>query len=550
MYSVVNGQYNVGGFIGKAELPSSSKGISIIGDDLSSRIAADDAEAKVTGDHYVGGFCGYWIGGELKVESQIKINLPVSGNVLVVGAFGGFQETTISTENFLFGQSAASVGNTMRVNGNNETGGFAGRIIRSVLKGTSRFDFSEHGSAIRVPSPAGFSSVYSGVVAGNQSAGGIVGYASDSELHYLSCAATVSGSKNLGGIAGYINETDNFTVLEDCTFTGIIDTSAASPVGGIVGNFHTKNRGSLQDCVNYGKITGGEYTGGVIGCLFKDYPEDDTANNEWNIKWCVNVGDISGGSYVGGIIGGVDVTKFHPGTTYDYTYNTDIKISDCMNAGKIYGRGTGSNHSGGVGGIVGYTNKWTSIRTCANHGEVYSEEAVHGVGGITGTAGRDSDSTGLMDKYQNVDIRECVNTAAVSSGNRDSFVGGVTGYLEEAGELQNCHNLGEIPCHQSHDSGGIIGCVDHLTNIYRVVNQGKVSYGNATIGTHKSGSIFNHSSLYYLEGTGAGWPSGTKVSGANFTKQSSFGGLDFTEVWSMSAGGPVLTRCKWRDVIY
>lgn len=545
MYSVVNGNDNVGGFIGKAELSASSKGVRIVGDDLSSRIAADDADAKVSGSHYVGGFCGYWLAGPLKLESQIKINLPVSGSVSVGGAFGGIQEATISTENFLFGQSTSSVGTTMRVNGSNETGGFAGRILKSVLNGTSRFDYSEHGSAVQVPSPSRFTSVYSGVVAGNQSAGGIVGYAGDSELHYLSCAATVTGSKNLGGIAGYINENDNFTLLEDCTFTGIIDTSPATPVGGIVGNFHTKNRGNLKDCVNYGKITGGEYTGGVIGYLFKDYPEDDNANNEWNIKWCVNVGEVTGGSYVGGIIGGVEVTKFSPGTNYDYTYNTDIKISDCMNSGKIYGMGTGSNRSGGVGGIIGYTNKWTSIKTCANHGEVYSEEAVHGVGGIAGTAGRDSDSTGLTDKYENVDVRECVNTATISSGDKDSFVGGIVGYLEEEGELQSCHNLGEIPCHQNHDSGGIIGCVDHLTKIYRVVNQGKVSYGNATIGTHKDACIFDHSSLYYLEGTGKGWPSGTKVSEANFTKQSSFGGLDFTAVWTMSETGPVLARCPW-----
>ncbi len=542
MQSVVEAKKCAGGLIGKADMPSNGPGLKITGSDGATRVSADDADAKVKGEEYVGGFAG-WFKGKLTMDAQVKINLPVSGTKYVGGIFGELYNSTVNISKFVMGQSVENAGTTMRVNGSYHTGGVVGHLDKATLQGNGKFDFDDSGS-IRVPKPENFQAIYSGVVTGDQITGGLVGYAVNSRIQYLCSAARVTGSDVVGGIVGYVRADTKDYFLEDLTFKGEINCSQADKVGGIAGAYYASESGLIHDCVNYAKINGGTNTGGIVGYLYSNNPK---ANKDWvmNLRWCVNTGDINGLKCIGGILGRYEVEKIQDPDVESDQPNTNV--SYCLNIGRIEGEG-GSKENGGIGGIVGFSDKFFGVSNCANHGDVYGRNAFHGVGGVIGSAGEDPSGTGLLNTFRNVYIKTSMNSGTISSGNSESYVGGVVGYQEEGNrsDVRDCYNTGKVPCKQNHDSGGIVGCVDHLTNIYNCINSGMVSHGNAMIGTHKSGSTFDHGNLYFLEGTGKNWPSAKSVPADEFDFMSSFKGLDFGSSWDMTDYGPILSDCPWQ----
>lgn len=548
IYSVVNGKSNVGGLLGKIKMDQLSDGLIISGDNFSTRIAVDDADAGVSGVDYVGGFAG-WLEGPVSLKSDIKINVPVSATGSGAGgAIGCAYLTTVDASRFSIGD-ADSASNTIHISGQKETGGIVGRLWEANLSANSDFKYVMNGDDATLPKADQFKPAFNGVVTGTEMVGGIVGYGLRVSIWGICSAAHVTGTGQVGGIIGkmedYFYSSAN---MGDCTFKGILDCASADKVGGIVGHYRSVGMGSVHDCINFSDIRGGDSEGGtagIIGYVSKCQPVDEYKIFE--VNWCANLGKINGTMHVGGIVGRVydeDSTAMGLGPI---TY-LSISISDCVNTGAVYGEG-GSSSNAGVGGILGFSNYLTGVARCANHAEVYGHNACHGIGGIAGSMGHDPSGTGLNTHYRNMLLQQCINTGSVNAGNRSSFVGGILGYQEEGEQsnVEDCVNHGVILPKQDHDSGGIVGCVDHLTYIYRCVNKGKVEHGNATIGTHKNGSIFHHDYLYFLEGTGAGWPSATKLSADNFVDESRYKGLDFKEVWKMTPQGPMLQKNKWNN---
>ena len=71
--------------------------------------------------------------------------------------------------------------------------------------------------------------------------------------------------------------------------------------------------------------------------------------------------------------------------------------------------------------------------------------------------------------------------------------------------------------------------------------------GNATIGTHKTGSVFDHGDLYMLDGSGWTWPNAKVIKKEDLCDQSKYSGLDFENHWMMTDFGPVPRDCPfWR----
>lgn len=545
-YSVLTGNDYVGGLAGYVYFGSMGKGaVRIHGDDFSTRVAADDADAKITGVNYVGGFIGYFNGGSYSNYSKVKINLPVSGSGSGIGGvFGKIIEVNIDMSRFMLGQESSTPGGdtTMKVTGGNQVGGLAGIMDHARLSGGEKFDYVTNGADARVPDKGDFSPAYDCVVTGREQVGGLLGYGDYATISALSCAAAVTGDKYVGGVAGYITNCcyTNGITLEDVTFTGTLNCPKADYVGGIAGCYVGHYGATSKDCINYSDVAGGDCTGGIFGYVVME----GYGSSSVNVEWCVNKGNVTGTYHVGGIAGR-SLVEFDPQVMW--VEESVLNFSNCMNTGRIWA--SGGSGSAGVGGIVGFTNYVTGVMNCANHGDVYGEGQFHGIGGIAGSMGDDPKGTGVTHKYLNLILRESCNTGSVDAGNNGSFVGGILGYQEEGkmSTVEDCHNLGRIVPHQKHDCGGIVGCVDHLTDINRCVNQGKVEHGNAMIGTHKSGSLFDHTALYFLEGTGKNWPSATSVSAARFTDKSSFGGLDFESRWTMTSDGPTLRNNPWRD---
>lgn len=110
----------------------------------------------------------------------------------------------------------------------------------------------------------------------NTALGGLVG-TSDQYCDMRRCGnfgevrgyLTSASSSGFGGIIGAINEGTSWSILEDCVNYGYINTYASSTsyqtscVGGIIGM--GINAVYVNRCLNYGKVRGTNYVGGIAG---------------------------------------------------------------------------------------------------------------------------------------------------------------------------------------------------------------------------------------------------------------------------------------------
>ena len=287
-------------------------------------------------------------------------------------------------------------------------------------------------------------SVY-GKVNGNDTVGGIVGYAANGGvLENLTNYVTVNGKSTLGGVVAnaenqmstvincvnYGNVTGSSWIVGgvtgsgghdiiSCVNYGNITSTANDCVGGIAGS--TKNTGKIENCYNYGTIKARGQAGGIVGLGNKPVVD------------CVNYGDVSGTWALAGIVG--------------YTKNdASITISDCVNHGNITGTSTA------VGGIFGLLDGNTSakgtatITNCINNGNV---KGSWGVGGIA------ADTIGL--------VSGCVNNGEITAAGE---VGGIVGKAYE--KITECTNNGKVVATQDM-AGGIVGHL-HVSTYIDLIN--------------------------------------------------------------------------------
>lgn len=138
---------------------------------------------------------------------------------------------------------------------------------------------------------------------------------------------TIQSSDTNLGFVGYLSTNgtiQNLTLGKNCSVSGDVNT-----VGGVCG---TNSGGTIQNCVNYGKVIGADNVGGVCGY------------NSGIITNCYNSGMVEGLRAVGGVSG----------------YNSGT-ITNCYNSGMVEGPNT-------VGGICGGNSG--TIKSCYNTGAV------------------------------------------------------------------------------------------------------------------------------------------------------------------------------------
>lgn len=108
-----------------------------------------------------------------------------------------------------------------------------------------------------------------------------------------------SGEGCVGGIAGYSKlASGKTTIIKNCVNYAAINSTATgnSLVGGILGATF-ENVNVIEGCRNYGSVSsGGAFNGGIVGLIRKH--ADSTVEN------CYDYGDVTGVSSVGGIAGG------------------------------------------------------------------------------------------------------------------------------------------------------------------------------------------------------------------------------------------------------
>ena len=244
--------------------------------------------------------------------------------------------------------------------------------------------------------------VLSGSVSGTSCVGGILGNSSDTyytKIYDCSNNASISGTENVGGIVG---KTDSDTISR-CTNRGTV-TGSGKYVGGICGYYYGA---ILYDSVNYGDVSGQNYTGGICG---------------WCVVCtsCTNYGKISGTDYVGGISGHED--------GYGQKNSTN-----CSNYGSVMGNKN-------VGGIFGEFK--TFIGSMSNYGSVKGVSNVGGLCGIT-----------IIKNYSFV---QCINDADVEGVDK---VGGILGYFDP---IRDYYTL-------TFSNNNISGTIKGATNVDQLV---------------------------------------------------------------------------------
>lgn len=127
--------------------------------------------------------------------------------------------------------------------------------------------------------------------------GGIVGYNEDGQI--LNCVneGKVTGNDNVGGITGMNDGFQGKGVIKNCMNAGMIQ--GEYQIGGIAGeNLRTA---VLSNCGNVGAVNGIENVGGILGAMV-------VATEKGSVQNCVNTGKVSGDTNVltvGAVVGQV-----------------------------------------------------------------------------------------------------------------------------------------------------------------------------------------------------------------------------------------------------
>lgn len=309
---------------------------------------------------------------------------------------------------------------------------------------------------------------------------GLFGSLSGATLKNIRISGKISGGDYTGGIAGYAEK----STFENCQNNAEIH--GKNNTGGIAGYAVDC---AFQECANSGEVTGSENTGGLAGCAADSM-----------LQKCVNSGKISGTKNTGGILG------------CGLTSKTSIRLTDCRNeaAGSVQGTGA---YTAGVAGYLKGTGTVT-VKGCSNMGSVTG-----GTGNYTaGVVGQMGASPQRLEGLYNL--------GSVSGAN---YTGGVIGSLAKVA----------IPVEGLYNEGAVSGTGQYTGGVFGGLSKGsndliQFCY-NGKMGTVKSSGQYVGGVAGYMQGSYA-WSSG--VSKTNLTNCYNLGSVS-AETENTYAGGVV-----------
>ncbi len=356
------------------------------------------------------GFFGYVTGGSIR-------NLTVEGNITGSSATGGIVGHIASGDEVV---EISDVTSKMNVTGTNNTGGIVGQAD----------------SNVRIKN-----CVNEGTVTGTGNTGGVIGsIVMKSELpeneaafrNVINKGKITGNGKETGGIVGHISASAAMKVIfKDCENSGEIK-GTSSYTGGIAGHSVADTatdsivRYLFDGCINNGKLTGVDYTGGMtaaVGVVSKNAAAADFVN-------CINNGDIKATKqYVGGMTG----------YTYASAESMAISVEGCSNTAVI-----DSSSQQYVSGLIGYAKSYVTISDSNNTGEI---KALGNAGGLIGYGTTD------------INIYRSYNSGDITTGKGTSHTtGGLTGPLTSNIIVDRCYNTGNITS-QNKYVGALLGRV-------------------------------------------------------------------------------------------
>ncbi len=252
----------------------------------------------------------------------------------------------------------------------------------------------------------------------------------------ISGLSTPSGYTNafsyqgLFGRVGYYNTT-NKIVIKNINLTNSA-IYGSQYVGALIGylDYSYSTYCTIKDCINEATVKGyGYYVGGLIG-----HVSNSKSGNTLNIEQCINYGCVSGNGYIGGIIGSV----------YAYSYSLNINLSNCVNWGKISSSYT---YLGGVLGCIRERYPTLKMYNCYNSADLIGTSYVAGVIGY-----------GYFST--NSEIFNCFNVAKVCGSSYVAGIIAYARLYSNSSQINlgYCYNVGEINGKTS--IGAILGNVN------------------------------------------------------------------------------------------
>lgn len=342
---------------------------------------------------------------------------------------------------------------------------------------------------------------------GSNTIGGVAAYLMN-ELTIKDCKndgdiIVVNGESNIVG--GILGKCDGYAVVTGCENHGNVYTAKKiNKLGGIVGTFetpptslegaHQDNTLYVENCKNYGNFslgsdvgfngvnpnTGGEYIGGIIGYVKKEFDISGP-------KDCYNYGNISAANSLLSRAGGIVGCYYAP---LESTYS--FSLSNCHNEGSIgvpieykntnskvnplittdncmKGSARNNNGNGGLIGSIWPQNQSGetpagafekfSIVDCSSKGKIYSNMNSDSVGGLLGRA--QLDGKGII---KELEIKNTTSDVSMelAGGNK---IAGLVGYEQALiTNITDCSNSGNITCNVSSGtaaSGNIAGAIGY-----------------------------------------------------------------------------------------
>ncbi|MFO8029826.1 MAG: hypothetical protein R6U28_08185, partial [Cyclonatronaceae bacterium] len=283
-------------------------------------------------------------------------------------------------------------------------------------------------------------------VSGNKNVGGLAGRLQGTAEH-ITLSGLVTGAETVGGLVGWLSGRDSkiHQATTDIVVSGREDSPARS-IGGLVGQ---SVRGRITASYSTGRVSGKKYVGGLIGWASSFINTSEVSDYEIELR---SSADISGESSVGGLIGLLEygaVTDGH--ATSNVSGQEGIggligvgnfsEVSQSSATGNVFGQN-------GVGGLMGggdHSAIWESYAT----GNVSGHLAVGGLAG--GGVAYNSYATGDVTGHNSVGGLSGAHfpsvtsfaTGKVEAGGKD--YGGLTGWIY-------CDEFWDYPCRDTYDS--------------------------------------------------------------------------------------------------
>ncbi len=326
------------------------------------------------------------------------------------------------------------------------------------------------------------------------------------------------------GFFGYIEKAS----IRNFTLEGKVTSSAFASIAGVVafgkdsvidnvtnranvsidiGRYQTAgiiaNAGGMviSNCKNYGNISNGNHTGGIVAIVGNGIDKKETTiTNSYNYG---TISNNQGSTAVGGIVGHqvnkevglltIEGCENNGTITVDGSTATEQKvggiigivrskaiINDSTNKGEIVGHLSKTPFNFNGGGIIGRIEGNAIVRNCHNLGQIKGEYRMGGIVGNINSGG----TAYVIDSHNEGTLAE-----AMDYQNNNAASGGILGYGNNIHIfIINSYNKGVINGYQA---GGLIGAFDTTTGdsafVINTYNAGPVTSKH-----NYAGGLFGH----------------------------------------------------------